>query len=248
MGRRSSTPRSGWLVELWRGSRLSVRFIRLSASSFGEAHLIWAAPGSTYPLDLVRSRLSIATASIPVASQSKLTAQSSAARALSSAYHTASSSIPLRPSPSDLTVWGMTLKVVREEGGIRALYRGIVTTSMGVAPYVGINFASYEALRAVLTPPGKTGVLRKLTCGALAGKFQLPGDSSGSWQHLTSYPRFDLANSDVSFRRAPPQDAGGGHEGWSLGDEVRQRLGCSLKYYSYRRVSRIIPGPLAKST
>lgn len=38
-------------------------------------------------------------------------------------------------------MWGMTLKVAREEGGIRGLYRGLVTTAVGVAPYVGINFA-----------------------------------------------------------------------------------------------------------
>lgn len=34
-------------------------------------------------------------------------------------------------------MWGMTLKVMREEGGVRALYRGLVATAMGVAPYVG---------------------------------------------------------------------------------------------------------------
>lgn len=34
-------------------------------------------------------------------------------------------------------MWGMTLRVVRDEGGVRALYRGLVPTSMGVAPYVG---------------------------------------------------------------------------------------------------------------
>lgn len=38
---------------------------------------------------------------------------------------------------ADLTVWGMTLKVMRDEGGVRALYRGLVPTAMGVAPYVG---------------------------------------------------------------------------------------------------------------
>jgi solute carrier family 25 phosphate transporter 23/24/25/41 len=63
----------------------------------------------------------------------------------------------------------MTLKVMREEGGVRALYRGLVATAMGVAPYVGINFAAYEALRGLLTPPGKSSVARKLSCGALAG-------------------------------------------------------------------------------
>jgi len=58
---------------------------------------------------------------------------------------------------------------MREEGGVRALYRGLVATAMGVAPYVGINFAAYEALRGMITPPGKTSVARKLLCGALAG-------------------------------------------------------------------------------
>lgn len=37
----------------------------------------------------------------------------------------------------DLTMWGMTLKVMRDEGGVRALYRGLIPTAMGVAPYVG---------------------------------------------------------------------------------------------------------------
>jgi solute carrier family 25 phosphate transporter 23/24/25/41 len=63
----------------------------------------------------------------------------------------------------------MTLKIVREEGGVRGLYRGLVATAFGVAPYVGINFAAYEFLRGVITPPGKTSVARKLSCGALAG-------------------------------------------------------------------------------
>ena len=64
---------------------------------------------------------------------------------------------------------GMTRKVMAEEGGIRALYRGLPATAFGVAPYVGINFAAYEALRGVITPPGKQSAVRKLSCGALAG-------------------------------------------------------------------------------
>ncbi|KAI0793249.1 mitochondrial carrier domain-containing protein [Abortiporus biennis] len=123
---------------------------------------------TTYPLDLVRSRLSIATASIPVqaASASTLAAQPS----LVSAYHTSAHPAMAEVfTKADLTMWGMTVKVFREEGGIRALYRGLIPTAMGVAPYVGINFAAYETLRGILTPPGKSGVARKLTCGALAG-------------------------------------------------------------------------------
>lgn len=90
--------------------------------------------GATYPLDLVRSRLSIATASIPLAAapppSSSATHNASAAPSLASAYHTAA-------ARADLTMWGMARRVVREEGGVRALYRGIVATAVGVAPYVG---------------------------------------------------------------------------------------------------------------
>jgi len=56
------------------------------------------------------------------------------------------------------------------EGGLRALYKGIVPTAVGVAPYVGINFAAYEWLRQIITPPGKEHhAWKKLSCGALAG-------------------------------------------------------------------------------
>ena len=144
--------------------------LRMPGDVFNE--IFWA--GTTYPLDLIRSRLSIATASIMNTNMSATsstpppsstgTSKSSQLR-LASALHTSA-----RPLPSELTMWGMTLKVLREEGGARALYRGLVATAMGVAPYVGINFAAYEALRGLLTPPGKSSVARKLSCGALAGK------------------------------------------------------------------------------
>ncbi|KZV70672.1 mitochondrial carrier [Peniophora sp. CONT] len=118
---------------------------------------------STYPLDLIRSRLSIATASLN-AHLPPTTPTASAAL---------SSSPPPKPKPqytaAELTMWGMGLKVFREEGGLRALYRGIMATAAGVAPYVGINFAAYEALRGYITPPGKQSAWRKLACGALAG-------------------------------------------------------------------------------
>ncbi|KAL6310481.1 mitochondrial carrier domain-containing protein [Sparassis latifolia] len=123
---------------------------------------------ATYPLDLVRSRLSIATASIPIPQSTP--ASTASQPSLYSAYHTSASRTAAAAfSHAELTMWGMTLKVMREEGGVRALYRGIITTAVGVAPYVGINFAAYEALRGVITPPGKSSVVRKLLCGALAG-------------------------------------------------------------------------------
>ncbi|KAI0268622.1 mitochondrial carrier [Gloeopeniophorella convolvens] len=126
---------------------------------------------TTYPLDLVRSRLSIATASIMTAGGASAPAPAATVASSPSQLKLAASGLhtSARLAPSELTMWGMTLKVMREEGGVRALYRGLVPTAMGVAPYVGINFAAYEALRGAITPPGKSSVARKLTCGALAG-------------------------------------------------------------------------------
>ncbi|KAJ3763575.1 mitochondrial carrier domain-containing protein [Lentinula raphanica] len=122
---------------------------------------------TTYPLDIVRARLSIATASIPLTKSQSATASTMAnlKPSVQNGFHT--SSHPY--TPQELTMWGMTMKIVREEGGIRGLYRGLVATAFGVAPYVGINFAAYEVLRGIITPPGKNSVTRKLTCGALAG-------------------------------------------------------------------------------
>jgi solute carrier family 25 phosphate transporter 23/24/25/41 len=72
----------------------------------------------------------------------------------------------------------MSIHVYKHEGGIRGLYRGLVPTVIGVAPYVGSNFAAYEFLKTYFCPPvsisgsrQQPGVLRKLACGALAGAF-----------------------------------------------------------------------------
>ncbi|KAG7446504.1 mitochondrial carrier [Guyanagaster necrorhizus] len=113
---------------------------------------------STYPLDLSKCNTSLASSTVST---------SSLKHTLSTAYHTSASGPNY--TASELTIWGMTLKIVREEGGIRGLYRGLIATAVGVAPYVGINFAAYEFFRGVITPPGKNSVSRKLACGALAG-------------------------------------------------------------------------------
>lgn len=121
--------------------------------------------GSTYPLDLVRSRLSIATASIPI--QTAATSSLSVKPVLASGYHTASAPSPLAPKPlssKDLTMWGMTMKVVREEGGVRALYRGIIATAVGVAPYVGACREISPCSVQKLTGPSHLDVL-PIVCG-----------------------------------------------------------------------------------
>ncbi|KAF5094478.1 hypothetical protein D0Z00_003525 [Geotrichum galactomycetum] len=102
----------------------------------------------TYPLDIVRTRLSIQTASIPNLKE-----------------HYAS----LGQKPPGIVQ--VTKQIYRTEGGIFGLYRGIVPTTMGVAPYVGINFAVYEYVRELLITPGESdpSALGKLASGAIAG-------------------------------------------------------------------------------
>ncbi|KAF8063248.1 mitochondrial carrier domain-containing protein, partial [Lyophyllum atratum] len=130
---------------------------------------------STYPLDLVRSRLSIATASVALAATPVPSSSSLASTATNGhqRHLTAESFFP-------------SLHIVRLNTQTRCcplpqylpvlscchhsrLYRDLVTTAVGAAPYVGINFAAYEFPRGIVTPPGKSSVWRKLSCGALAG-------------------------------------------------------------------------------
>ena len=67
----------------------------------------------TYPLDIVRTRLSIQSASFEGL-------QKETGRKLPG-------------------VWATTMGMYKNEGGIRALYRGIVPTAAGVAPYVSLE-------------------------------------------------------------------------------------------------------------
>lgn len=61
--------------------------------------------------------------------------------------------------------------IYKNEGGFVALYRGIVPTVAGVAPYVGLNFMTYESVRKYLTPDGdkNPSPWRKLLAGAISG-------------------------------------------------------------------------------
>ncbi|CAP61665.1 uncharacterized protein PODANS_4_2380 [Podospora anserina S mat+] len=82
----------------------------------------------TYPLDIVRTRLSIQSASFA----------------------------ELGERPKKLPGMWQTMAVMyKTEGGFPALYRGIVPTVAGVAPYVGLNFMVYEYVRQYLTLEGE---------------------------------------------------------------------------------------------
>lgn len=98
----------------------------------------------TYPLDIVRTRLSIQTASFDglTKHQGKLPG-----------------------------MWPTLVQMYKTEGGFLGLYRGIIPTVAGVAPYVGLNFMVYEQVRGYFTPEGEKNPIwyRKLAAGAISG-------------------------------------------------------------------------------
>ncbi|KAK9237878.1 mitochondrial carrier domain-containing protein [Lipomyces kononenkoae] len=98
---------------------------------------------ATYPLDIVRTRLSVQTASIGKLHVDKTQAPG---------------------------MWSTAATLYKNEGGVVALYRGIFPTVMGVAPYVGLNFAVYESMREfVADDEGHVSALGKLFSGAVSG-------------------------------------------------------------------------------
>lgn len=98
---------------------------------------------ATYPLDLIRTRLAVQTAAIGVTR--------------------ASTSKP----PG---IWETAKSVYQNEGGVRALWRGITPTCLGVAPFLAINFSLYDLLRHTLSDNEQNlSSFSTLCSGALSG-------------------------------------------------------------------------------
>ncbi|KAL8498987.1 hypothetical protein ACS0TY_022084 [Phlomoides rotata] len=58
---------------------------------------------------------------------------------------------------------------VYREGGVRALYRGIGPTLIGILPYAGLKFYVYEELKRHVPEEHQKSIAMRLSCGALAG-------------------------------------------------------------------------------
>ncbi|KIW03146.1 uncharacterized protein PV09_05789 [Verruconis gallopava] len=100
----------------------------------------------TYPLDIVRTRLSIQSASF--------------------------AELGTRQAGQKLPgMFELMVLMYKNEGGWKALYRGIIPTIAGVAPYVGLNFMVYESIRPHFIPDGQAnpGNFGKLASGAISG-------------------------------------------------------------------------------
>lgn len=165
-----------WVEEGWRGFMRGngtncIRIVPYSAVQFGsynfyKRNFFESTPGAdlsaamrltcgglagitsvtfTYPLDIVRTRLSIQGASFEGLKKGQ------------------GEKLP--------GMWVTMRDMYKTEGGFVALYRGIVPTVAGVAPYVGLNFMVYEQVRQYLTPDGdkNPSAVRKLAAGAISG-------------------------------------------------------------------------------
>eukprot|EP00644_Phytophthora_capsici_P009026 jgi/Phyca11/101859/e_gw1.6.63.1 len=67
-------------------------------------------------------------------------------------------------------IFNVLSTVVRTEG-LRGVYRGVLPTIWGIAPYVGLNFTVFETLRTTVprNEDGEPDTMYLLACGALAG-------------------------------------------------------------------------------
>ncbi|EMR63090.1 hypothetical protein MGN70_007789 [Eutypa lata] len=137
----------------------------------------------TYPLDIVRTRLSIHSASF--------------------------AALGNKPKDGKLPgMWTTLVMMYKEEGGMAALYRGIIPTVAGVAPYVGLNFMTYEFVRKYLTPEGDQN--------PNAGRKLLAGAVSGAVAQTCTYP------ADVLRRRFQINTMSGmGYQYKSIGDAIK---------------------------
>ena len=66
------------------------------------------------------------------------------------------------------------LKLIYKTEGLQGLYRGIIPTLLGIAPYVALNFTTYEQLKVMSLEylgSDNLGVVTKLALGAVSGTF-----------------------------------------------------------------------------
>lgn len=61
------------------------------------------------------------------------------------------------------------LTTIARQEGVRGLYRGLGTTAVGIGPYLGVNFATYNTLREKVCGDERPSVLTSIVLGGTAG-------------------------------------------------------------------------------
>ena len=143
------------------------------------------AMSATYPLDMVRGRLTVQGGANAAAAARE--AERVAAAALNVASSSSTSTLTSSSSTSSTPTSSSTprtqqyrgiahaARTIAAEEGLVALWRGWLPSVIGVVPYVGLNFAVYETLKDLLLQvrdlrdERQLGVVERLACGAAAG-------------------------------------------------------------------------------
>lgn len=103
----------------------------------------------TYPLDLARTKLAYQVVD-------------------TRSFQNSARSTHVQPAYNGIK---NVLESVYKEGGVRALYRGIGPTLIGILPYAGLKFYIYEELKRHVPEDQQKSIMMRLSCGALAGLF-----------------------------------------------------------------------------
>lgn len=124
---------------------------------------------ATYPLDIIRTRLSLSEAL--TAPKGSLAIHEPSFSTLATINEPANVSISKIDLINKSRILSCGYKIIKDEGGWTSLYRGLLPTILGIAPYVALNFTTYETLKrhiATLTQRDPT-IHEKLFCGGTAG-------------------------------------------------------------------------------
>lgn len=145
------------------------------------------AMSATYPLDMVRGRLTVQGGANAAAAAREAERAAAAALNVSASTSTsgsgsttatamASTSSPSQaPRTQQYRGIAHAARTIAAEEGLVALWRGWLPSVIGVVPYVGLNFAVYETLKDSLIQfkglrdERQLGVVERLACGAAAG-------------------------------------------------------------------------------
>lgn len=91
------------------------------------------------------------------------------------------------------SVWHTLTAIGREEGGIRGLYRGYVPTVLGMIPYAGVAFYSYEVLKLQMMVHFSSATTKLSLDGSGTVVLTIPatlvcGGLAGAMAQTVSYP------------------------------------------------------------
>ncbi|KAL6980032.1 Mitochondrial carrier protein CoAc1 [Sarracenia purpurea var. burkii] len=133
----------GWILDNYTSLGTGPVIDLLAGSAAGGTAVL-----STYPLDLARTKLAYQVVDTR------------------GSFKNGTRNTHLKPAYIGIK---NVLESVYKEGGVRALYRGVGPTLIGILPYAGLKFYIYEELKRHVPEEHQKSIVMRLSCGALAG-------------------------------------------------------------------------------